>query len=336
MAFFFVSASYTNSSNFIDDPVNGLDANLLLAGWERSTNGQQVSGTSGATDRVYFSSGETGSERLYLRVTQTTADNIDFRAYSHWNTGTISGTHVVGTTAGDTRIVGSAAPLAGWIAVDKNGVAIVLRVAGVYHRGYFGIPARSITPQWSGQTTISNSGAGALSGQPVVHVANASNLTHGQIVWLVNQSSTVNEANFEQKTIQTIVGTTVTMTSNLTNAYDDGAIVAMDPQPMVLWGSGATNTFVAGNRYMLTNALTYPGPGSPLGAPFAVNTLLQNINPSFNTFNPDQFGQFPVEPFMLEDNGGGERWLRGYVTRWVRTMTGAVMASEDTMTVGSD
>jgi hypothetical protein len=332
--------AYLSTNDFLGQAVNGLDATLLAVGWERSTRGQQVSGTLGATDRVYWSSGESGKESIYIRVTQTTANDLDLRAYSFWDPGTTAGFRGVGNVTGDTRLTGVGAALVGWISADKNGVGIVIRTAvGVYRKAYFGILSRQIAPQFNGQATISNGGAGAASGQPIIKVTSTSGFTVGQDLWIVNQTAGANAPNVERRTILTITPVTslITFTANLTNAYNDGALVALDPQPVVLWGSGATETFAAGSRYMLNHSDAYPGPGTPLGAPFAQVTYIDSLTTGlFNNWNPDDFSQFPVEPFLLFDNTAGQKWLRGYVPRFARTMSGAGFADEDVVDVGTD
>jgi len=331
--------AYLNTTDFVEKATDGLDAVLVAAGWERSTKGQQVSGVSGATDRVYFSSGENGLEAIFLRITQS-GENLDFRAYSFWNPAGTAGEHVVGDTAGATRITGVAGALVGWIAADKNGVGIVLRTAaGTYRKCYAGILDRHIPPQYSGQTIISNGGLGAASGQALVKVASVTNLTAGQDVWIVNQLAGANVANLERKTIQSIDSGTkiLTLTGNLANNYDDGALVALDPQPVLLWFSstGASEVFVAStNRYMLNHADAYPGPGTPLGAAFLAQTHIEDQG--LGTFNPDDFGQWDVEDFLVYDSTAGRLWRRGYLGRFARIETGAGFVDEDVGRYGTD
>lgn len=327
--------SYSSTNDFIGQATNGLDATLLAAGWERSTKGQQLSGALGATDRVYYSSGENGREAIFLRVTQTTANDIDFRAYSFWNPAGSAGFNGVGDAAGATRLTGQGAAYVAWIAANKDGVAIVFRIGGVYRVAYCGLITRQVAPQYSGQTTISNGGAGAVAGQPNVKVVSVTNLTAGQDIWIVNQNAT-GGANVERKTIQSIdSGTsTITLTANLVNSYADGALVALDPQPVILWCSGGGNTWAAGNRYMLHHADAYPG---GLLATVSQTTMLDQLTAgAFNDYNPDDFAQNPLENFLIYDATAGRKMLRGYLSRFVRAMKNAAFVDEGIVDVGSD
>ncbi len=322
--------AYLHTNDFIGQAVNGLHDTLIAAGW---TLAEAISVTVGATDRVYFSAGVSGFEAIWLRVTQTTANDIDLRLYSFWNTGV--GYHEAGNVLGGSRLTGIGAPLVGWIAADLNGVGIVLRTAvGVYRKAYAGNLTRMIAPQFAGQTAISNGGLGAASGQPNIKVGSTSGFTAGQDIWLSNQDPGANAGNVERKTILSITPVTsiITLTANLTNAYDDGALVAMDPQPAIVWGSGATETFAAGNRYALHHADSYPG---GILAPFSQNTYLEGVV-ALTDYNPDDFGQFPLEQFLLYDATAGRKWLRGHVGRFVRAVTGGAFADEMVIDVGAD
>ncbi len=332
--------AYLNTNDLVDNATDGIDAVLIAAGWERSTKGEEIDGTAGATDRVYWSAGEGGRDSLYVRLTQA-GNNLDIRGYAFWDPSGGTGAHEIGDAAGATRITASAAAFVGWLYASKDFLNVVLNIGGSYRIIQVGNLARTLAPQQGGKTVIANATLGAASGQPNVKVADVTNLSVGQDVWLENQSAGANMGNSERLTIQSINGTTrvITFTGNLVNDYDDGALVGQDPQPLLIWAplNGASSAWIGGgnvNQYLLRDALAHvAAPGAQLlfKAPF-----IDLVAPSLNKFNPDTWGQVPVEPFVFYDTAGGQEQIRGYQNRVCRVVTVAGMLDEQTVEIGSD
>lgn len=332
-----LATAFADIDDFIEDATNGLDALLVAAGWNRSSVGEEISAAAGAQDRVYYSAGEDGKKALWLRVTQVAAtERVHFRGYSFWNRGTPGvGYNEVGSLAGPTCLQLVAGPMTGWVVADKDGVAIVMNIgSSVFNKGYYGAVRRQTPPQidfygvLGGQTPTANkTGDSLLFFQAGTDF---SSLEANQYLWLVNQSATSGPANVERVQVASVSvpNRTITLTAPLAEDYDTGARVAVDPQPLVLWGSsvGTLNDAVP---YALHGTSAY---GGGLSHPLGKTSYLDAIG--FAAIPSSSNGLIPLAEFILYSEVSGDRDIPGVLPRLLRAATGTLLDLDD-VEVGS-
>ena len=226
-------------NNFIDD-ASGLHLTLLAAGW---TLLEEISAAAGAQDRVYTSTGESGDEAAYLRVTHESATSrVHFRAYSWWDSSAGAGYNVIGDILGNTCLQLRNGSADVWITADADEVCIVADIAAATYSKFFaGVVARREPSQRSELTKLIGPETGYNSqGDNKLRVVVGTDFTgleRDQYLWLINQHNT-GPAVVEQVEVQgTAAGSRIIyLKGNLTYSFASGALVGTDPQPMVLWG----------------------------------------------------------------------------------------------------
>jgi len=233
-----VGVSYADSSALLTDASDGLHPLMLAAGWELF---DELDATPGSEDRVYKSAGEDADEVLFLRITHNSVSSrLYFRAYGLWDEVNHAGYFQVGDASGATALQ-CGASMTGWLAVDKDGAAVVVK-AGASYRKFLAQRLNRVTPAGvSGRTTLAAPVDGKnLTGQKQLYVAADAPFTlfvPDMKIWVVNQriDSGVNAELLEIQSVN--AGTrTIFCKTNLVNDYDFGALVAQSPQPMLLWG----------------------------------------------------------------------------------------------------
>jgi len=241
MAFVSRSAeSYVTTDELLNDGLDGLHVLLLGAGW---TVLDELSAAVGSEDRVYHSDGESGTEALFLRMTHSAAANeFYFRAYGLWDAVNHVGYFEVGNASGDTALKGSNAGMTAWFNIDKDGLAIVVKVAAAYNKFVAGSLERLQPSETSGRTTLAAPVGGANeAGQAQLYVVTGTDFSliiPDMSLWVVNQK--IDSGVHAERVVVLSVdpGTrTIFLTANLVHSYDFGALVAQSPQPMVLWGN---------------------------------------------------------------------------------------------------
>jgi len=332
-----LNTSYDDVDDFLDDLSNGLNQLLVAAGWNYTTIGEELSAVDGAQDRVYFSDGEDGQKALWLRVTHEGAtDRVHFRSYSFWNRGTPGvGYNVVGDVAGSTCLQLVDGPMTGWLVADKDGVAIVADIGGAtYNKGYFGAFQRQIPSQLdfygvlAGQMPTANkTGDSQLFFQSGTDFTN---IEANQYLWVVNQSATSGPANVERVQVASVAIPTrvINLVAPLVEDYDTGARVAVDPQPMVLWGDSG-GTLLGATPYALHGTVAYNG---ALLHPLDDTSYLDAIG--FSAVPSTSNGLIPLAEFILYSDVSGDRDVQGVLTRILRAATGTLLDLDD-VEVGS-
>lgn len=332
-----LNESFTDINNFLDKGVTGLDAVLLAAGWERSTLGEQIASGNDAQDRVYYSPGEDGFQALYLRVTHDSAnERVHFRSYSYWAPGAPgAGYNVAGNVAGDTCVQLVAGAMQGWIVATGDGVAIVADIDGgtTYNKGYFGALEQTLPSQrafygrLAGPATGTNQ-TGALTLQFQAGTS-FTNLESGQYLWVVNLSAT-GPANVERVQVDSIdiPNLQVDILVALVEDYAINAIVAVDPQPVVLWGNSG-GTLAGATPYALHDVDAYTG---VLTHSVGWTSLLDSIGATL--LPATDYGDIPLADLWFYVTAAASRSSKGELSRFRRAPTGTVVALDD-VTVGT-
>ena len=295
---------YADSQEFIDHATDGLDAVLLAAGWERSTLGEELDGTVGSEDRVYFSSGESGTEHFFLRVKHDDVTNrVYICGYGEWRiTGSLSGAgfNQVGKleVSPITGIQLFAANLKGYISASKDFLVIVAGetlTPASYNKFSFSLCDRVIPEQRAFTTTLAAPITGANTiGDSVLYVASDTdfdNIQVGQNLWLVNVPSGAYTALATEKVEVAMIDAParkVHLAAPLTSDYDFGALLSLAPQPIYLRGDIGQN-WSDSEVYGINTPVTY------------------GANPSFYMQNKvmtvavDPYGNILFSEFVLYD-----------------------------------
>lgn len=257
----------------VDDLIkgaSGIHLSLLAAGW---TLLEEIDADDTEQDRVYKSTGEDGTEAIYLRVSHDGPnDRIHFRAYSWWDATVGTGYNGVGDVAGNTCLQGDDAGMTVWMTLNKDALAIVAEDSGgVYRRFFGGRMTRQEPGQRSGRTTLVGPASGYNSqGDAQLLVASGTDFSSfevDQYIWLVNQHAS-GPAVTERVQILGLdaPNLTIFLTAALTYDFQSGALVGTDPQPVVLWGdtTGYLNDVYAvalhgANTYESTQLTPYVG-----------------------------------------------------------------------------
>jgi hypothetical protein len=235
--------TYTSMANMIEHAVNGIHQLMLDAGW---TLYDEISSTTGQTDRVYRSTGEDGTESLFIRLSQTNATEIlRFGIYTWWNSTTHAGYNGVrgGYLGQDEWPHGIQAPsgvsFTGWLAANKNGLTICQKYGTEYGTVYVGLlENRFVASTRSGRTTLSSGVTVAASGSTVISVVTNNNIEVGQKIFVINQTNGSNAGNLLRCTVIAKATGQLTVTNDAASAttFDSGALVGGDPQPNMIFG----------------------------------------------------------------------------------------------------
>lgn len=320
--------AFTDIDDLIDS-ANGLHQAMLAAGWSLS---QEVSAALGAQDRVYYSDGSDQQKGLWLRATHNAAaESIDFRSYSFWSAGT--GYNEVGDVLGNSCIQLVNGAMTGWINADDDGVAICCLVGAVYNKGFFGAlpPAVPAQRNFFGLLDGPKTGTNTATSTRLYFRAGTSftNLEAGQFLWVVNQNI-LGPSSVERVQVSSlnIPDREINLVGALTLSYDNLALVAVDPQPVVLWGdSGGVLEDAVPHALHSTDAYS-GGLLHVLLWTSLIDLLGTTVLPS------DDYGSVPVSDIFIYNSTAGVRQLVGTLQRFRRVPTGTLIALDD-VTLGT-
>jgi hypothetical protein len=362
-----LAQTYGNMTDWIEDTVNGIHKVLIDSGW---TLLDELIATSGQTDRVYYSTGEDGTEKLYFRMIQVNGtQNIRFRLYTLWNPSGHAGYNEVKNDADNPMTAGVAnQQFTGWIIANKNGLTLVWRQYTDYNGLFVGIPDTRIVPtNKSGRTTLASGATIAAAGETVLSVGSSSNVQVGQKIRVLNQTVGANGGNFVRCTVTAVATGEITVTNDsaVATTFDSGALVAFDPQPIMFQGNSygrnpgsyyigsypASAFFIYGydtlrmtgsaialasfKQYATVTMSSYPFASNPNGGyPGAVLN-----NETYWRQDPDTNGNYSVYPMLFmggRSNGADntDEGARAQTERVVFVTRGASLASEDILKVG--
>ena len=311
---------------FLDTGIQGLHARMLSAGW---TLVEELSAVVGAQDRVYYSVGESGEQALWLRATHDSAtDRLHFRAYSCWVAGAPgTGYNAVGDILGNTCVQLVNGVMQGWIIADADGVTIVADIDGgtTYNKGFFGAVTPSVPLQrgFYGRLAGQATGVNQTGTTTLLFAAGTdfSDVQAGQQLWVVNQSITSGPGNVERVQVDSInVGArTIELNAALTEDYDALAIVAIDPQPIVLWGSSA--------GVLPATAVALHHTDAYASTTVTRTSLADGIG--LSALATEDYGHIHLSPNVFYDDTAGRQHVKGETPRVVRPFTGPLIALDD-------
>jgi hypothetical protein len=365
-----LAQTYGNMTDWVEDTVNGIHKVLIDAGW---TLLDEISATSGQTDRVYYSTGEDGTEKLYFRMIQVTGtQKLRFRLYTLWDPSGHAGYNEVKNDADNPMTISVVdQAFTGWIVANKNGLTLVYRQVGDYNGCYVGIPTSRIVPtNKSGRTTISAGATITASGETVLSVTSSSNIKVGQKVRVLNQTVGANGGNFVRCTVTAVATGQITVTNDsaVATTFDSGALVGFDPQPIMFQGNsygrnGGAGSYIGSypaSAFFIYGMDTLRMTGSAIALAsfkqYATNTMHAFLNASnpaggyptgvlnsdmYWRSDPDVNGNYGVLPMLFvggrsNNADSADDGIRAQTDRVVYVTRGAALANEDRLEVDDE
>lgn len=281
------------------------------------TSHDVISSSTGTRDVVLKSSAldATAGIACFIRMAQTSTTNINFTAYSDWDTGTHAGMNAAGP-AGYTVQDASFSYV---IYADAFALCPCAKISSAWNHNYAGFLRRGLEAAKSGITkTTSGYSAGATS------LAVASDMTGkllvGQKVWLMNyahSSASANASRCELVTLTSIGAGTIGV-SALGGNYDTGAILGANVCPNVV-STSSTGVNIGGTLYSSfnpdTNRLSTTGQTSATTAIILQGTTT-NVDPEDNTL------EYGSGFFAVTSNVSSHTGFRGYARGYVSAASG--------------
>lgn len=289
---------------------NGTDA------WEAY---ETINATPGSQDIVYRSVGDrtlasgAGDAALFIRVTQQSTNDMRFLAYQDWSTASSTGSNVNATSQTTWLNLNEVSGFQYWCFVNEYEYVLLIKQGNFWHYVHFGSPIRSHIPAAASGIAFTTAAATAGSNvtvnldRDISSSIRDSTATGGaQLVWIYNltpAAAALRSATIELATVQTITSTSITFQS-LSNSFDSGAIVGLDPSPMFvcredilshggnidvaqLWTNSIAGTYTSAGSQVSDYEYLLVGTGAPTATP-SVNGITQAARAAFF---PDQTGQ---------------------------------------------
>lgn len=205
-----------------------------------------ITATAGSRDVVFRSKGDrtllsgAGDAHLLIRVSQTAATTIRFRAYQDWSNSSSTGSNEAGSTAttnGSWTSLSATQDIEFWGISNEYEFTMVMVQGGTYRGISFGSPKRSHVPTLANGIAFT-SNAETAGSSVVIELDRdiTANITVGQKIWIYNvtpNATSLRAANLEIVTVDAKAAGSITVDA-LANSYDAGAIVGQDPSPMYL------------------------------------------------------------------------------------------------------
>ena len=223
-----------------------------------------IDATAANLDVVYRSVGDrnlvagVGDAALFIKIDKFTTDSIEFNAYQDWSNLSSTGSRQAGSTQVRWNNVNDFSECRFWGLVNEYEFVMVVKQQQVWHYVHFGSPIRSHIP--STVNGIAFTTAAAAAGANVTvnldrDISSAildSGDTNGpQNIWIYNLTPTataLRSATVNVTTVTTVTATNITLAS-LSDSFDSGAIVGLDPCPMFC---GEDEIIVAGGSVDIT------------------------------------------------------------------------------------
>jgi hypothetical protein len=337
---------FNNLTDLLENTTNGLYYWLeTVVGW---TLHNAVSSVSGATDKIFKSTGEDGTEVIYIRLTQTGTEPLYFRTATFYAAAPAAATaqNETGVNSSNwNRSCWNAAPLTAWFSGDRDSFAIATLQSPAYANGgnmactVFGRSERMIPGQYSGRTTLTADTLITTAGTTTLPVGDSSNITIGQKLFVINTADTGNRGNLLRCTVTGIPDpTNIDVTSDYVTAdvdFDAGALVGLEPMPTFIprMDNSSANSYGfalwRGFCYLynpttiqMSGAAQSNPPHNVYWGPF-FDTEIQPVNTDYHDYaNPDANWAWPVSPLLLIgtwDYAGaviaGGKQMRGKISR---------------------
>lgn len=219
MAYNYSYGTATNSANLLS----------LLNTFVVTTCGWTLHDDQSAASPAYYvwkSTGESGTEAIFIKCTYGTTDGLVLTAYRYWNNATQIGYQASPAYTVTTYGIWSDhdASFNYFLFGDLDRIAVVTKTAGsIYYFGSFGI----LTSVWS--RSIATTANSEIAGTGVViEVDVTTPFTINKYYGIVNGNNITGDY---ERILVTAINPGVSITATLAGAHPAGAIIGEDPQP---------------------------------------------------------------------------------------------------------
>lgn len=234
----------------IETELQAYDSNATTAWATYDT----VTATADRVNRVYRSVGDrnlvsgAGDAHLLFRMQQISDDDIEFNVYQDWSTTSNTGTNGAGGATTRWLSLDLYSEARYWGAVNEYEFVFLLLQAQKWYYIHIGSPIRSHVP--TGAAGIAFTTASASSGSSVTvnldrditaSIVDSGDIGGPQNVWIYNVTPTataLRTGTIEIAEVTTIASGSITF-ANLSNSFDSGAIVGLDPCPQMVTESAS-------------------------------------------------------------------------------------------------
>ena len=265
---------------------------------------------------VLESSGESGAEEIYVMlVNDAWASRLSLRVFQYWD----PAAHAPVGEAWDfdfTYVNTASTPFLCWIYADLDHFFIVTKLGAAYFGQYTGLLRRF----WSGSSAITQASA-APGANVVLQVDDAA-------IFTVPESYVIKDHQQIERmriTARDTAGTPHTVTvETLANAYEAGARIGEDPQPLIVGRSTSPGGFYAVSRFD-----GYVSQTGQAGACYLADGGARAFS------DPDaRYGRHMLFPWLAAMTGDGAQELRGELIEVYGLGEGG-LDSEDVLQIGS-
>ena len=265
---------------------------------------------------VLASAGETGGEEIYVMlVNDSWASRLSIRVFQYWD----PAAHVPVGEAWDfdfTYVNTGATPFLYWIYADLDHFFIVTKLGASYFGQYTGLLRRF----WSGLVAVTQAPT-AAGANVVIPVDNATIFTVPENYVIKDRQSIERVRVIARDTA--VNPHTVTL-ETLANAYETGARIGEDPQPLIAGRGSSPGSFYAVSRFD-----GYASQTGQQGACYLADGGARAFA------DPDaRYGRHTLFPWLAAMTEGGAQELRGELIEVYGLGDGAA-DSEDVLEIGS-
>ncbi len=268
---------------------------------------------------VVYSSGESGTEDIYLQYLNDSNTNIiAVRATQYWNNTThapVKDAFATGTT-GTAFYTKDTAQFLYWIYADLDHVFIVTKFVSTYYGHYSGIVRRF----WSDRVAIV--GADITAGSDVVVPVDDASIFAAGKSYIIKDNASIERALVAA--VDTASSPNTITISSLSNSYAAGAKIGEDPQPLIVGKTQMPGTFQATSKW--DGWVSYSGQSGSCYAP--ISTILNSADPDA------RYGLVTMFPWFVVMSGTGNEEPRGELIE-VYAMGASAGDSEDVIDTGS-
>jgi hypothetical protein len=309
---------YASNNATTDELFAAVRAALIANGW---TEYDVLSDTGILRDIVFRSApiDPVADNRCFCRFTYSSS-GWGCRQYTDWAVATHNGANASGFNPSNTYI--TYMPTSKYhIAVNEFAIAYswtsYQSPAAIYNN-YAGFFQRGLSSGKSGLTKTTTSYS---IGATTLNVASdmTGKLQPNQRVVIYNQShsQTANFSNAELLTIQSVASGSITFSSGLTKAYDSGAVIGWNPNPLYC-SMGTVNSGFVGSGY---TSLNLDGTYTNITGQSVITDMIGLV--STTVFNPfDVYGYtHPPAWFTSYTNTASKRGYFGVPYHWVGAAT---------------
>jgi hypothetical protein len=303
------AATATNTADFFTKLSTFV---VTTCGWTLLEDGSAA----GTPYMVWSSVGETGNEKIYIKLTNGALTNsLSLNTYRYWAAGA-PGTGQNPSPASDNTasiMTSDSASFLYWLYGDLDRIAIVTKIGATYYMSSFGI----LTSAWSRSFATTANSETAGSGV-VIEVDSTAMFTVNKYYLIGNTNDATGI--FERVQV-TAIDPGVSITATIANNHPAGAIIGEDPRPNYV------------QRYGAIAGISMIGPTGVVASPGSLMAY-SDWAPATYSAPDNRQGLYWLYPYLVYLSATDAYEYRGSLKEIYALAAGA-LSSEDTVTVGS-